>query len=235
MTLLPSSTFTSIRSLALGLFTVVSTVSLPPSMSGVVRMFSMARSGTGSSHTVCQMPLTGVYQICPGLLTCLPRACLPLSVGSHTRTTTSLSPFFSACVMSNAKGVNPPQCSPSLVPFTHTVVFQSTAPKFSNTRCPFQWEGTEKVRRYHNSLFSPNSFPTPESADSTAKGTRISPSYVFGIALPDGRMAYCQSPFRFTHSVRSIKGRGYSGNTLLTSTCAAHSVTILLPAGFHWA
>ena len=28
---------------------------------------------TGSIHTVCQIPLTGVYQIPSGLLTCFPR------------------------------------------------------------------------------------------------------------------------------------------------------------------
>ena len=49
-------------------------------------------AGTGSSHTVCQMPVTGVYQMPPGLLTCLPRGWLPASVGSQTRTTSSFLP-----------------------------------------------------------------------------------------------------------------------------------------------
>ena len=34
-------------------------------------------------------------------------------------------------------------------------------------------EETEKVRLYHNSLFSPTSFCTPDREDSTAKGTKI--------------------------------------------------------------
>ena len=45
----------------------------------------MCASGTGSIQTVCQMPVTGVYQMPPGLRTCLPRGCAPASVGSQTR------------------------------------------------------------------------------------------------------------------------------------------------------
>ena len=56
------------------------------SMSGVVRSPAMYRCGTGSSQTVCQIPLTGVYQIPPGADVCLPRGCSPRSVGSQTRT-----------------------------------------------------------------------------------------------------------------------------------------------------
>ena len=42
---------------------------------------------TGSIHTVCQMPLTGVYQMPLGFSTCFPRGWYPLSVPSNTRTT----------------------------------------------------------------------------------------------------------------------------------------------------
>jgi len=58
-------------------------------MSGVIRSPVMWASGTGSSHTVCQMPVVGVYQMPPGRLTCLPRGCSPRSVGSQTATTIS--------------------------------------------------------------------------------------------------------------------------------------------------
>ena len=66
------------------------------------------RSGTGSIHTVCQMPLTGVYQIPSGLSFCLPRGCGPSSDGSQTRTTSSLAPGFKCAVTSNEKGSEPP-------------------------------------------------------------------------------------------------------------------------------
>ena len=56
---------------------------------------------TGSSQTVCQMPLVGVYQMPCGLRTCLPRGCVPASVGSQTPTSNSFAPdLFSASVMS---------------------------------------------------------------------------------------------------------------------------------------
>jgi hypothetical protein len=42
----------------------------------------MLDAGTGSSHTVCQSPVTGVYQIPSGVETCLPRGWPNLSVGS---------------------------------------------------------------------------------------------------------------------------------------------------------
>ena len=42
----------------------------------------MYAAGTGSSQTVCQMPVTAVYQMLFGSSTCLPRGCVPRSVGS---------------------------------------------------------------------------------------------------------------------------------------------------------
>src|ERR1035438_6661529 len=71
--------------------------SLRPSRSGIMESSEMDFSGTGSSHTVCQMPDTAVYQMLFGFSTCLPRGCGPVSLGSHTATTISSSPFpFSA-------------------------------------------------------------------------------------------------------------------------------------------
>ena len=70
----------------------------------------MKRSGTGSTHTVCQMPVTAVYQMLRGLRTCLPRACSPSSVGSHTESTISCcfrpgaAPSHAASVMSSVNG-----------------------------------------------------------------------------------------------------------------------------------
>jgi hypothetical protein len=62
-------------------------------------------SGTGSIHTVWQMPLTEVYQMPEGSRVCLPRGCVPESVGSVTETTSSWSPAPSSGVTSKEKGV----------------------------------------------------------------------------------------------------------------------------------
>ena len=42
-------------------------------------------------------------------------------------------------------------------------------------------------------------------------------------------------PFRFFQSLRSMIGRGYSGNTSLGFTLFAHFVLIRFPIGFHCA
>ena len=83
----------------------------------------------------------------------------------------------------------PPVCEPARMSFTNTSAFQSTAPKFSSTLLPFQAAGTLNVRRYQSSSFSVRPFCTPDSEDSTAKGTRIFPSIVFGSMAPTGLMA----------------------------------------------
>src|SRR5262249_40020671 len=153
--------------------------------------------GTGSSQTVCQMPVTGVYQIPPGLLTCLPRGCAAPSVGSHTRTSSSFFPGLSASVMSKENGAEPPLCpsaslSPSTgisVPLTSTVVCQSTASKWRSTRLSFHPAGTSNVREYQSTCFEVSCLPTPESADSIGKGTRICPSHFVGGPAPCVLMA----------------------------------------------
>ena len=91
--------------------------------------------------------------------------------------------------MSSENGVKPPVCDPTRMSFTNTSAFQSTAPKFSITLLPFHAAGTLNVRRYHSSSFSVRLFCTPDSDDSTAKGTRIFPSIIFGSKAPTGLMA----------------------------------------------
>src|SRR5579864_9205360 len=54
------------------------------SMFGVIDRLSMCAALTGSSQTVCQIPLVEVYQMPLGLRTCLPRGWVLLSVGSET-------------------------------------------------------------------------------------------------------------------------------------------------------
>ena len=131
----------------------------------------MYESGTGSSHTVCQIPLEGVYQIPSGRRTCLPRGWVPASLGSTTRTTTSCGPKGrSASVTSKVKGSKPPRWPPTGRPFTSTVASQSTAPKWSSTRRPDQAPGSSNVRRYHKARPSTDS-PIPDSDDSTGNGT----------------------------------------------------------------
>ena len=66
-------------------------------------------AGTGSIHPVCQIPVTGVYQMPWGSSTCLPWGWKPLSVESVTLTVSFCTPLAeSAGVMSNEKGVYPP-------------------------------------------------------------------------------------------------------------------------------
>ena len=61
--------------------------------------------GTGSSHTVCQMPVVGVYQMPCGLRICLPRGWYEPSVGSLTLMTSSCSSIgFNALKMSKLNG-----------------------------------------------------------------------------------------------------------------------------------
>ena len=66
---LPASDAITVASVAA---VVVSSNVTLPLMAGVI--FAAVRwvAGTCSNHTVCQMPVTGVYQIPPGLPTCLP-------------------------------------------------------------------------------------------------------------------------------------------------------------------
>ena len=97
-----------------------STRSVPALMSHVKSRSWMKRSGTVSSHTVCQMPVTRVYQMPPGCSFCLPCSWKP-SVASSTRTSNSLPPAFNALVMSNENGVNPPRWLPIFWPLTQTV------------------------------------------------------------------------------------------------------------------
>src|SRR5699024_8953520 len=142
------------------------------------------------------------YQIPSGFLTCFPRGWIPSSVGSHTPTTISSSvPFFKYGVMSIEKGSKPPSCEPANCPLTYTSVFQSTAPKCNIHLIFLRPSSTETVFLYHRILFFPTRFPTPDKADSTGKGTNISPSKRSGIS-PDfsERIAYCHSPFRFCQS-----------------------------------
>src|SRR5207237_5475529 len=64
----------------------------------------------------------------------------------------------------------------------------------------------------------------PDKADSTAKGTKISPSQLAGLSSACGRIAYCHSPLRFVHSFRTICGRGYSDKTFSGETSLVQRV-----------
>src|SRR4051794_1683270 len=75
---------------------------------------------------------------------------------------------------------------------------------------------------------------TPDSADSTQNGTRIRPSsdLPIGASFTSRAEANSHRPLRFSQSFRTICGRGYSGRTLLGSTCLAHRVISGPCAGF---
>ena len=51
---------------------VTSEMTTLPEVDGVIFAETMYSSGTCSIHTVCHIPDTGVYQMPPGLRTCLP-------------------------------------------------------------------------------------------------------------------------------------------------------------------
>jgi hypothetical protein len=81
-----------------------STVRVPAPASGVSLRVSTWSAATGSSHTVCQMPEDGVYQMPLGSRRCLPSGGFSppaASVGSYTPTISSwVRPGLSASVMS---------------------------------------------------------------------------------------------------------------------------------------
>src|SRR5918993_2558103 len=98
---------------------------------------------------------------------------------------------------------------------------QSTAPNCNRTFLPAKFGGSVNVRSYQSKLSFPTVLPTPESADSTANGTRIEPAYADGMfSCCFGKILYCQSPFKFIQLPRTICGRGYSGNGLFASIFA---------------
>ena len=73
-------------------------------------------SGTGSSHTGCQIPLVRVYQIPRDFSSqnCFPRGMLVSVDGSSARTTiVRLRAGPASRVTSNENGVCPPSCSPA--------------------------------------------------------------------------------------------------------------------------
>ncbi|MNQ67006.1 hypothetical protein D3C85_815100 [compost metagenome] len=128
---------------------------------------------TGSIQTVCQIPVTGVYQIPSGFFTCFPLGCGPSLEGSQTFTVNCCVVPVIKGVISKENGVYPPVCEPILTPFNQTSVFQSTAPKCNKIFWPFQLDSMLKVVLYQSSFLAPTSFITPDKLDSTAKGTKI--------------------------------------------------------------
>ena len=146
------------------------------SISAIGRTFVMCAFGTASSQTVCQIPVTGVYQIPCGLLSCLPMPWTPSFVGSQTLTTSSCLPSaLTARVRSTVKGQYPPWWLPTLTSLRKTSARQSTAPNCRRICLPAQSAGISNVVLYHRLFFAPTDFATPESADSAQNGTRICP------------------------------------------------------------
>ena len=91
-------------------------------MSGVKRIQENRDADTGSSHTVCQIPVLGVYQI---KLDSSSQYCFPLAIcsffsQSSTSTRMHSSPQFRQWVTSKLKGVWPPEWVPTHCPLTHT-------------------------------------------------------------------------------------------------------------------
>src|SRR5690606_41967059 len=68
----PSHAATTISSPCCRLFVFTCTLRFCASILGVFHIDSMWVRGTASIHTVCHIPVTGVYQMLLGSLTCLP-------------------------------------------------------------------------------------------------------------------------------------------------------------------
>src|SRR5690606_36705955 len=119
-------------------------------------------------------------------------------------------------------------------PLTYTSQCQSTAPKCNKVRPLRKSFGTDTLLLYHRTLSFPTSLPTPDKADSIAKGTSISPSQDAGISEIDlSTTVYFHNPLKlFQLSLRSKCGLGYSGCEFSRFSCSPHFVKILLPAGF---
>lgn len=123
-------------------------------------------------------------------------------------------------VISREKGVYPPLWLPTDISLTHTSAKKSTAPKFRRILpCSLsQFAGNSKLRLYQQ-VVKKSVYSIPESLDSGTKGTRISlskvpcPSFHSSFHLPESPKSNsnCQVPFRFIHSSRTNRGRGYSG------------------------
>ena len=143
------------------------TVSSLLSISGIIRRSPIHVFSTGSSHTLCQIPLVGVYQIPPGFSTCLPLGWRPLSVGSVTFTT-MLCVFVSARkgVILQENGSYPPRWLTAKLSSIHTVVSQSEASKFIMICLSFHPFGTVNSREYQRASESVMRAFTPERADS---------------------------------------------------------------------
>src|SRR5690349_21183901 len=94
-------------------------------------------------------------------------------------------------------------------------------------------EGMLKFFLYQSTLSFPTYLPTPESDDSTAKGTSILPS-AFEYACAFGVIEKSQSPFRFTQLFSLTNcGLGYSGSGFAEFTSFDHCVEILPSTGAH--
>ena len=146
------------------------------SMSGVVRSPAMYRCGTGSSQTVCQIPLTGVYQIPSGARTSACRAAAsPRSVGSQTRTFNVFSPFLcrQAAVTSNVNVQHSRPCGclrcTSFDPNVGFPVYGAEVEQYP-APCRSSRSGRRSVRAYHSTSFSAPSRRClrPTALDSTA-------------------------------------------------------------------
>ena len=180
---------------------------------------------TGSSQTVCQMPLVGVYQMPLGLRTCLPRGWVPASVGSQAVTINS----FGAGWLERVGNVEAERvvAAPVLADFLAVDPDRGLeihrAEMQQQRAGPAICAGTSKVRRYQMRSFSLTGRITPDNADSTGNGTRIC---VWKVARLASLLVMAKShrPLRLSQSCRTIWGRGYSGWAFSGDTSLAHRV-----------
>ena len=193
----------------------------------------MYAAGTVSSQTVCQMPVTAVYQMLFGSSTCLPRGCVPASVGSVTRDDELL-------VARRLQGVGDVERERIVA----AGVAADTLAVDVDLRFPVDRAEVQQQPRPARERWRAERAPVPEAlrvADrarrrrSTATGWQTARGCArrtsAARARPHRARRSPTAPFRFCHARRTICGRGYSGSARAGVTSAAHWVRSFVAAG----
>ena len=145
----------------------------------------------------------------PGLLTCLPRGCVPASVGIPDADDDFLVRLFRIDGVGNVHGetVVAAPVFVELLAVDPDGRLPIDGAEVEQRRWPAQSLGTAKVRRYQRRS---GGFMTPDSADSAGKGTRMRSDR----SLPKGSSSAslatsnCQRPLRLSQASGEVCGRG---------------------------
>ena len=105
------------------------------SKSGVIFSLLIYVLGRYSSHTLCHIPLCGVYHIPPCFVACFPLLIGAVSLGSTTHTVSSLSPSLRKDCISQVKGVYPPICSHQGAVYSRKHAFRGERHEYFAVEC----------------------------------------------------------------------------------------------------